>query len=310
MVAQNLQPPADFYDWADGENVCFLCNRPRYSLLFNIQSFGFPIAFKKCRCGIVKQVPMPNLKFFEWFFNSDVFFSAKDTKREHIWGFYDYFRDEECRLRTSEYRYQKMHAVFDAERPLDIMKIGSSTGTFLHVANRYGHRAMGCDVSRRFVDYAQTHYAVRIDHGRFERLGYRDRQFDVIILFNVIENIPNLYEVMTQVRRTLKVGGYFIFNFVDMRYNVMAALQRQRYFLYRPPVCYIFNATVVFALLQKVRLQPVRSFRDVRYLHLEKVFTLLNWYWPLKLAELSGVSRIPFPSYAYPSRIMIAQRTD
>jgi len=300
----------DFYDPADGENVCFLCGDPRYEPFRKVTHYGFPFEFKRCRCGLVKQVPMPNELFFEWFFDAPLFFSSLKTGQPEIWGYHDYFADEPSRLATSELRYRRLRQSFDQGRPLEILKIGPATGTFLDVVQRHGHHAVGCDVSERFVAYAREHYGVRIDHGRFERLGYAEHQFDVVLLFNVIENVPNPVELLSAVRRTLVPGGLFVLNFVDLEHNLVAALQRERYFLFRPPVCYAFTAPVMARTLEKFGFATLACLRDVRYLHLEKIATLLGWRWLLALARGLGIARRPFPIYAYPSRILVARRND
>jgi len=298
----------DFYDHADSENVCYLCGDPRYQVVHEVTHYGFPFKFVRCRCGLIKQAPMPNERFFEWFFNSEVFFSSRRTGNSEIWGFYDYFQDEPCRLATSRLRYRKLRRFLDRDQPLEILKIGPATGTFLHVANQHGHHAIGCDVSERFVKYAAERYGVRIDHGRFERMGYAGRQFDVVLLFNVIENVPNQVEFLTAVHRALKPGGLFILNFVDARHNLLAALQKKRYFLYRPPICYVYGLPVIEKVLDKFDFSIVACYRDVRYLHVEKLATLLGWRWPLAIAGRLGIRRLPFPIYAYPSRIVVARR--
>jgi 2-polyprenyl-3-methyl-5-hydroxy-6-metoxy-1,4-benzoquinol methylase len=252
---------------------------------------------------------MPNKKFFDWFFNSDVFFSAKESRSRNIWGFYDYFKDEGCRLSTSRYRYRKLGKIIKAGRPLEIMKIGPSTGTFLYVANQHGHHAVGCDVSTRFTRYAKDNYNVHIDNGRFEHMDYADGQFDVILLFNVIENIPNQAEFLDAVRKKLKPGGHFILNFVDMKNNLVARVQKEKYFVYRPPVTYVYERAVLEKVLDKFSFKVIGRYRDVRYMHVEKILTLLGWKFILGLFRFLRVHQIPFPIYAYPSTIVVAQLT-
>jgi SAM-dependent methyltransferase len=302
-------PPPEFYDSADAENRCFLCGDPRYALLHEVRHFGFPITFRRCACGMVKQTPMPNDRFFEWFFNSEVFFSSREASADRIWGFYDYFADEGCRLETSRRRFRRFRPLLPAGR-LRILKIGPSTGTFLHVAQREGHEALGVDVSSRFVQFARDTYGVRIDHGRFERMGYPDGSFDVVVLFNVVENIPNLEEVLAEVRRVLRPGGMFVLNHVEMKGNLLAALQGDRYFLWRPPICYAFDGGVARRLLDRFGfdLQAVR--RDLRVLHMEKIATLLHWRWLLRLCRTLRIDRVPFEAWAYPSRILFARRRE
>ena len=304
-------PSPDFYDADDSDNVCFLCDNPRYSHLYTATHFGFPIKFQKCECGSIKQTPMPNEKFFEWFFNSEVFFSSKkqeDVDDVDIWGYYDYFADESSRLATSKRRYNKLKHHFKPGGR--IMKIGPATGTFLHAAALDGHDVIGCDVSSRFAQYARDHYHVKIDNGRFERMGYPEGSFDAVMLLNVVENVPNLPEFLAAIRKSLKPGGHFVFNYVPMDGNLIAAIQKDKYFIYRPPICYAFTKEAMIRTAEKYGFRIVESYLDIRYMHLEKMLTLLRLKLPLKIAAALRIHRIPFPVYAYPSRVLVAEAVD
>ncbi len=302
------QLPEQYYDQEDGTTVCFLCGRPKYEKVYTIQHYGFPFTFYRCQCGLIKQAPMPNETFFEWFFNQELFFSSKQTNTNHIWGYYDYFSDEPNRVATSEWRYKRMRHVFEARKPLEIMKIGPATGTFLFVAKEHGHHVLGCDVSSQFREYARTNYHVEIDHGRFEKQPYKDGQFDVVLLLNVIENVPNQDEFLNAIARTLKPGGYFIFNYVEMKNNLIEILQKDKYFIYRPPVCYVYTQETVQKILDKYGFVMTEKFNDRRIMNVEKVFSLLGWYGFVNLARKLKLNRVSFPIYAYPSKIVIARK--
>lgn len=237
-----------------------------------------------------------------------MFFSAKQADKKEIWGFYDYFKDEPSRMATSQRRYHKLEKYFEGTGPLDVMKIGPSTGTFLHVAQNRGHRVLGCDISERFVGYARDNYDVQIDHGRFETMDYQAGQFDRVLLFNVIENVPNQTEFLSAIHRTLKPGGLFILNFVNEENNLVSAIQKDKYFLYRPPICYTFTEPVMKRVLAKFGFEVIEDIPDVRYMHIEKMVTLLGWHGILNLATRLGIHDKPFPIYAYPSRVLVARR--
>lgn len=305
-----IEVPPDMYDHEEGAGTCLSCANPRYSPFRASTHFGIPIAFHRCECGTIKQVPMPNERFFEWFFNSELFFSSKETDSDEIWGFYDYFRDESCRMAQSERRFAWISKALGwSEKPQRILKIGPSTGTFLYVAKQAGHDAWGCDVSDRFVGYAKDNYDIRIDLGRFEHQPYEPESADAVLLFNVIENVPNLDEFVEAVRRILPVGGRFIINHVEMAGNLIEGFQKDKYFIYRPPICYAFDRDGLNAFLGRHGFEPRMRRRDIRYLHLEKISTLLRWKWLLKLSRLLGISRVTFPIWAYPSWITVYERT-
>jgi ubiquinone/menaquinone biosynthesis C-methylase UbiE len=306
-TSEQLTLPVDYFDHDDGTNVCFHCGAPRYELVHEVKHFDFPFSFYQCGCGLVKQAPMPNERFFKWFFNSDVFFSSKRKQKRHIWGYYDYFADEANRLATSRLRYRKLKHWF-AGGPKQVMKIGPATGTFLHVAQQHGHAVRGCDVSAQFIQHARQHYGVTIDHGRFEQQPYGDQQFDIVMLLNVIENVPNLKEFLAAIHRTLKPGGAFILNFVDMQNNLIASMQDSRYFLYRPPVCYIFTMPVLRRVLDQAGFTIAEIHRDFRIVNLDKILSLLNLRTLQKACQVLRINRWALPVYAYPSRIIVAQR--
>jgi hypothetical protein len=166
-MSARVMPRPEFYDEYDSDNVCYLCGDPRYTPLYQVTHYDFPFTFQQCACGMVQQTPMSNEQFFDWFFNSDVFFSSRKTGKDSIWDYYDYFADEANRLATSEWRYSRLAHLFQGGS-LRIMKIGPATGTFLHVAQQHGHKVLGCDVSSQFIQYARENYDVQIDQGRFE----------------------------------------------------------------------------------------------------------------------------------------------
>lgn len=303
-------PPEGLYDFNDSDNVCFLCGHPRYTPYVENAHFGFPLRFQRCQCGLVKQTPIPNKAFFDWFFNSELFLSSRRAKSDNIWGFYDYLRDEPCRLATSRRRYRRLRKLFPSGRPIEILKIGPSTGSFLGVAKQHGDNAIGCDISAEFVDFAASCYGVHIDQGRFEEFGYESGRFDMVVMLSVMENIPNPPQVLAEIHRTLKPGGVLVLNFVEMKHNLIAALQKEKYFIYRPPITYIYSGAVLGRTLAKHGFRIDRNLPDIRSMHLEKILTLLGWRSAHRLFQGLGLSRLRFPIYAYPSRLVIASRTD
>ena len=302
-----MQLPSDYFDLNDSTNECFLCENPKYSLRQHLTHFGIPLTFQQCQCGLIKQTPMPNEKFFEWFFNSATFFESKANQDENIWGYDDYFSDEPSRLNTSRLRFKKINKYIDMKSGAKLLKIGPATGTFLHVAQESGLQVRGSDVSNQFANYAKENYHVEIDIGRFETQNYAENSFDFLILFNVIENVPNLDVFMESVSRVLKPGGCFIFNHVRMDKNFVEAIQGKKYFMYRPPICYMFAGDSLEKMMTKYHFKKIHSMLDIRYMTPEKILGLLGWRKIKKLVQLVGLGRPNFPIYSYPSNITIAK---
>lgn len=250
---------------------------------------------------------MPSEKFFEWFFNSATFFKSKGNQDGNIWGYDDYFSDEPSRLATSRLRFKKINKYIDMKPGSKLLKIGPATGTFLHVSQEAGLDVKGSDVSNQFANYARENYHVEIDIGRFEQQEYAENSFDFLVLFNVIENVPNLDVFMESISRVLKPGGYFIFNHVRMDQNFVEAVQGKKYFMYRPPMCYMFAKDSLEKLMAKYHFKKTHSMLDIRYMTPEKILGLLGWVRIKKMIQVIGMGKLNFPIYAYPSNIIIAK---
>lgn len=309
---EDLKPEDEYYDHNDSDNRCFLCGKPNYKKRANVSHYGFPILFKECQCGLVKQTPMPNKDFFSWFFNSSVFYSSHKTRKKNIWGYYNYFSEESSRLRTDNWRINKLRKHFEELNKdlskIKLLQIGSGGGSFLYMCKKIGIDAKGIDISQGFAEFASKTYNVEVDVGRFEDTNYNDEEFDVIALFNVIENVPNQQEFLTAINRKMKKNGLFVLNFVDTNNNIIESIQKEKYFLYRPPVTYIFDSPVLCRVLHKFGFKQIGLFHDIRVLELEKILTLLRLNWLQKIMEIFGLSKIQFRLWAYPSRVVIAKK--
>jgi SAM-dependent methyltransferase len=309
-TSRRTLPSPDFYDPEDGVGRCFVCGDPRYTRKYATERFGFPIEFHECGCSTIKQVPMPNQKFFDWFFNSDTFFAVGQVAKDEIWGYSDYFAEERARELTSRLRMRRLSRYFPVGEPLEVMKIGPSTGTFLMECKNRGHRVRGCDVSATFAAKAKELHGLDIDVGRFEEKDYADGQFDRIMLLNVIENVPNQEEFLGAIHRTLKPGGCFIFNYVEMRGNLVAALQKSNYFLVRPPVTYMFTRNGIERMLADRGFRIEATQRDIRVVNAEKVTGLFRMKLLARLMRATRLNRLLLPLWAYPSYIVVARKPE
>ena len=304
-----IEIDSSYYDVLDAKNTCMFCQKAKFRTKYRNSRFGFPIKFAQCECGILKQVPMPNKKFFSWFFNAPVFFKAPTLIPNGIWGFFNVFEDNESRLRTGEHRYRLLKRKADLSKSISVMEIGPSTGDFLDVMRSKGHKPNGCDVSLKFIEAAKNQYDLSIDHGCFEDLSYPSESFDLVAFFNVIENVPNPVEFMTEVKRVVSEDGVIVFNFVNMKNNWINKLQGDRYFMWRPPICYAYNKGLIDRLLNNVGFDDVRFFFDIRFMTLEKIFTLLGWMTAYKIVKFFKLEKINIKLYAYPSYLVIARKS-
>lgn len=94
-----------------------------------------------------------------------------------------------------------------------VLEIGFGNGKFLKYAREKGWDIFGTEVNEALVDAAQE--AGFVANHTDNLSNFKDDTFDLIIAFDVLEHIPQdfLPIFITEIKRVLKDGGYFIARF-------------------------------------------------------------------------------------------------
>lgn len=259
------------------------------------------IIFKLCSCGIWQNQTAFEKKKLSKFFNSNNFF--KNKKKFKVEGYSDYFKEEKNRYLTSKYRLNKIKDIININSKTSLLKIGCSTGTFLYHFKKISQNICGIDLSKKFVDYGNKRYDLKIINGDFEKHKFK-KKFDLIILFSVFENIPDLNIFFKKVKKLIKPNGYLILNYVPNN-NLIEKIQKKNYFMYRPPIYNYFSKESFFHFFRKQKLKKIAEFSDVRYSTIEKLVLLLNWKFLNKIFKILNLNNYNIKINYYPSKIVI-----
>ncbi|MCS6945211.1 MAG: class I SAM-dependent methyltransferase [Sutterellaceae bacterium] len=97
-------------------------------------------------------------------------------------------------------------------RPLRVCDIGCGAGTQARLWAEKGHRVCGIDVSRPLIELARQRAAeaslcIRFDIGTATALPYADRSFDVCLLPELLEHVPDWQACLHEAARVLDYGG-------------------------------------------------------------------------------------------------------
>ncbi|HUS09854.1 MAG TPA: class I SAM-dependent methyltransferase [Pyrinomonadaceae bacterium] len=87
-----------------------------------------------------------------------------------------------------------------------LLDVGCGAGTFLEAAARAGWDATGVEVSRTAADHV-TSKGFEVFCGELEKAGYPDRHFDVVILSEVLEHVPDPKALLKASAKVLRPGG-------------------------------------------------------------------------------------------------------
>lgn len=92
----------------------------------------------------------------------------------------------------------------------NLFDLGCSTGIFLGMVAKEGWIPYGCEVNRGLVEKNQKRYGNHVKLQENGRIGFPDRYFDVVALFDVIEHLPDPIATLKEASRVLKDNGLII----------------------------------------------------------------------------------------------------
>ncbi len=171
---------------------CPICERDETELLFNKDSLSV-VACKQCRLRYVN--PRVNRQTLE---------------SEYIETYYP--PDKVDRIRTDSMEWLQM-----TERLTELEKrhrnkgrlldVGCGIGTFLHLAREHGWESHGVEPSKSGSTFAKEAHKLDVQCGDLFDADFPSAHFDAITLYHVLEHIPELNPLLSELRRILKPAG-------------------------------------------------------------------------------------------------------
>lgn len=92
-----------------------------------------------------------------------------------------------------------------------VLDVGAGHGFFLDLCAKQNWSCEGVELSEQCVDYAAREYGLRLFRGTVEQAQYPDDHFDVVTLWNVLDQVPDPSGLLKELYRILRPqGGLFI----------------------------------------------------------------------------------------------------
>lgn len=118
-------------------------------------------------------------------------------------GYEQYLGSSE-KLQNFRHVLEKIREIKPQGKFLDI---GCATGVFLDMAKKDGYDVVGVDVSAFACEYAQEHFGIPTFCGKIEDLPLKEKSFDVITMWDVLEHVPDPNAFLKNVWKLLKDDG-------------------------------------------------------------------------------------------------------
>lgn len=200
----------------------------------------------------------------------------------------------------AQWRFHHLHRYYLARRHCqdrNVLDLGCGLGYGSHLLGRVGRSVLGVDADRESIQYARQRYSG--DRVAFEvedatRLDL-DRQFDVVVCFEVLEHVVDASELLRRVSRLLRPRGQLILSSPNRRWTSGANPYHLRE----------YNASEFRSLLAaefdsvKIRGQYLKRWRAVaacrwletRFPSTTWVPSLLGWFLPAQSAVLLAFAK-------------------
>ncbi len=93
-----------------------------------------------------------------------------------------------------------------------LLEVGCSSGMFLDAMRKSGSwDVYGVDISEHATKYARDQLGLNVFCGQLEEAQFPDKFFDVVVLWDVLEHLPNPRAALVEIRRVLADDGWLIF---------------------------------------------------------------------------------------------------
>lgn len=147
-----------------------------------------------------------------------------------------------------------------------LLDVGAYTGVFVEIALEHGWRAIGIEPSRWAVGIAKKE-GIPVTQGTLDSPELKDRRFDVITMWDVIEHLDDPLAELEKSFHLLNPGGWLAVHTMDID-SLVARLMGERWPWLMDMHIHYFSRRTLTKFLEKGGFEVVWSGAQGRYLSL------------------------------------------
>ncbi|MFH1786624.1 MAG: class I SAM-dependent methyltransferase [archaeon] len=241
---------------------CNICGSSKSEVLIDRGDYKFV----KCKdCDLIYTFPQPSSKTLDKLYCKGYFRRAAavgKSFRDYTVGVDEYLKVFRRRAKIIS-KYKKTG---------DILDVGCAIGCFLEVMKDRGWHVSGVDLSKDAVDYCKQRFGVEAFNGPLQDAGFKEKQFDVITLWGILEHMRDPNAELEYMRTLLKDDGILFVETPDIE-SFMFQLLESKWPHMKPEHLYHFSNKTLGQLLNskgfdvlRVTRQHTGKYVDIDYL--------------------------------------------
>ena len=166
-------------------------------------------------------------------------------------AYFDYVKDRNCLERNFRNRLKTIRKYCPRG---NLLEIGSAYGFFLNLARRY-FSVTGYELCQEAVDYAREKFGLDVRSNDFLKDTLPGNSFDAVVMWDVIEHLPNPQDFIEKIYFILKKDGILAITTGDIG-SFNARCQGKRWRMIQPPLhIHYFSKKTLTGLLNKYGFQ-------------------------------------------------------
>ncbi len=228
-----------------GKSVCYLCKKAENKTIQSGVRHGSGFKVKKCiNCGLVFLYPTPDEKELRHYYKSQYRKDYRDPSSQ-----------ERFSSDLSEAKIRLNRLKKNLASHISVLEIGCGTGAFLNIIRPFVKSVTGVEVdsdSQRWIT-DKLHIPVFSDIREINP-GTR---FDVIVMFHVLEHLPDPVAYLAQLKNFLAEGGRIFIEVPDIDDGLISLYNIEKFkrFYFQRAHLYYFSKNTLREVCSKAGLK-------------------------------------------------------
>lgn len=198
-------------------------------------------------CGVVRLDPFPTPEEIRAIYGAGYF---------DAWGMQGAAREAVRAMKCATFR-RRLRELGGDGRGKTLLDVGCALGFLLHAARDEGYEPHGVELSAYAAREAEKDFPGRVVCGTLEEARLPDARFDVVVLSDLIEHIPEPRAFLGEVRRVLRPGGRLLIVTPDIG-SVSARVMGRRWFHRKIEHVHYYTRHSLGNLLRREGFRPSR----------------------------------------------------